>query len=59
MRYAFVYSALVACVSAHGVVTSITGANGVVMPGLSSTSPLMPETYLIPQAAHFYRRAPC
>ncbi|GJN69727.1 hypothetical protein PLIIFM63780_000075 [Purpureocillium lilacinum] len=35
MRYAFVYSALVACVSAHGVVTSITGANGVVMPGLS------------------------
>ncbi|UNI13317.1 hypothetical protein JDV02_000073 [Purpureocillium takamizusanense] len=35
MRYAFVYSALVACASAHGVVTSITGANGVVMPGLS------------------------
>ncbi|KAH8173452.1 cell surface protein [Sarocladium implicatum] len=35
MRYAFVASALVASASAHGLVTSIEGANGVSMPGLS------------------------
>ncbi|KZZ95391.1 hypothetical protein AAL_04622 [Moelleriella libera RCEF 2490] len=35
MRYSIVYAALVASVSAHGVVTKITGANGVEMPGLS------------------------
>ncbi|KAJ6447227.1 cell surface protein [Purpureocillium lavendulum] len=36
MRYALAYAALVACVSGHGVVTQIKGANGVTMPGLSS-----------------------
>ncbi|PHH59273.1 hypothetical protein CDD81_3509 [Ophiocordyceps australis] len=35
MRYAIVYSALVAGASAHGLVTSVEGANGVSMPGLS------------------------
>lgn len=35
MRYAIVASALVAGASAHGLVTSIEGANGVSMPGLS------------------------
>lgn len=35
MRYAFVSAALVATVAAHGVVTSVEGANGVSMPGLS------------------------
>ena len=37
MRYtaSVAIAALVAQASAHGVVTSITGANGVVMPGLS------------------------
>ena len=28
-------AAFAACASAHGVVTKITGANGVVMPGLT------------------------
>ncbi|OTB01415.1 hypothetical protein M426DRAFT_323548 [Hypoxylon sp. CI-4A] len=36
MRYSFIaVSGLLATVSAHGVVTSIKGANGVTMPGLS------------------------
>ncbi|KAH7319842.1 hypothetical protein B0I35DRAFT_408591 [Stachybotrys elegans] len=35
MRYAFVSAALAASVSAHGLITAIEGANGVVMPGLS------------------------
>jgi len=35
MRYSYVFSALLATVSAHGVITSIQGANGVTMPGLS------------------------
>lgn len=35
MRYAIVASALFAGASAHGLVTSIEGANGVTMPGLS------------------------
>jgi hypothetical protein len=35
MRYSFISAALIASASAHGVVTSIKGANGVVMPGLS------------------------
>jgi hypothetical protein len=32
-------SALVAFTSAHGLIRSITGANNVVMPGLSGTFP--------------------
>lgn len=35
MRYALVSAAFVATASAHGLVTSIEGANGVSMPGLS------------------------
>ncbi|KAF2670326.1 hypothetical protein BT63DRAFT_454514 [Microthyrium microscopicum] len=35
MKYSYVFSALVAAVSAHGVITEIQGANGVTMPGLS------------------------
>ncbi|KAJ3474531.1 hypothetical protein NLG97_g9803 [Lecanicillium saksenae] len=38
MRYAFAYAALVSTASAHGVVTMVKGANGVMMPGLSSMS---------------------
>ncbi|KAF4592175.1 cell surface protein (Mas1) [Ophiocordyceps camponoti-floridani] len=37
MRYAIVSSALVVGASAHGLLTSVTGANGVTMPGLSVT----------------------
>lgn len=36
MKYSYVLSALVASVSAHGVITEVQGANGVNMPGLSS-----------------------
>jgi hypothetical protein len=43
MRYAFVASALVASASAHGLVTSIEGANGVSMPGLSGKSRTRPK----------------
>jgi hypothetical protein len=41
MRYypAVLLAALVAHVSAHGVITSIQGANGVTMPGLSGEYP--------------------
>jgi hypothetical protein len=35
MKYAYVLSALITYVSAHGVITQIQGANGVNMPGLS------------------------
>jgi hypothetical protein len=35
MKYSYVFSALLATVSAHGVITEIQGANGVTMPGLS------------------------
>jgi len=35
MKYSYVLSALVATVSAHGVITEVQGANGVNMPGLS------------------------
>jgi len=35
MKYSYVLSALVASVSAHGVITAVQGANGVTMPGLS------------------------
>jgi hypothetical protein len=35
MRYSLISAALIASASAHGVVTVIKGANGVVMPGLS------------------------
>jgi len=35
MKYSYVLSALVATVSAHGVITEVQGANGVKMPGLS------------------------
>jgi len=35
MKYSYVLSALVAAVSAHGVITEVQGANGVNMPGLS------------------------
>lgn len=35
MRYSLISAALVASASAHGVVTAIKGANGVMMPGLS------------------------
>ncbi|GAB0132431.1 hypothetical protein EsDP_00000868 [Epichloe bromicola] len=35
MRYAIVFAALAASAAAHGVVTKIQGANGVIMPGLS------------------------
>ncbi|QPG94652.1 hypothetical protein C2857_006636 [Epichloe festucae Fl1] len=35
MRYAIVSAALAASAAAHGVVTKIQGANGVIMPGLS------------------------
>jgi len=35
MQYSYVLAALVASVSAHGVITEIQGANKVVMPGLS------------------------
>ncbi|POR32908.1 Uncharacterized protein TPAR_06841 [Tolypocladium paradoxum] len=35
MRYAILYSAFVAGASAHGLIRSIEGANGVTMPGLS------------------------
>ncbi|KJZ74364.1 hypothetical protein HIM_06174 [Hirsutella minnesotensis 3608] len=37
MYYAIVYSALVAGASAHGLIRSVEGANGVSMPGLSVT----------------------
>jgi len=37
MKYSYVFAALAASVSAHGVITSIQGANKVVMPGLSVT----------------------
>lgn len=36
MRYALAYAALVSTASAHGLVTMVKGANGVMMPGLSS-----------------------
>jgi len=35
MKYSYVFAALVATVSAHGVITEVQGANGVTMPGLS------------------------
>jgi len=35
MKYSYVLAALVASVSAHGVITEVQGANGVTMPGLS------------------------
>lgn len=35
MKYSYVFSALMATVSAHGVITAVQGANGVTMPGLS------------------------
>ncbi|TID18272.1 hypothetical protein E2P81_ATG06205 [Venturia nashicola] len=35
MKYSYILSALVASVSAHGVITEIQGANKVIMPGLS------------------------
>lgn len=35
MKYSYILSALVASVSAHGVITEIQGANKVTMPGLS------------------------
>lgn len=35
MRYIFVSAALAATASAHGMIVSIQGANGVSMPGLS------------------------
>jgi len=35
MKYSYVLSALLAGVSAHGVITEVQGANGVKMPGLS------------------------
>jgi len=35
MKYSYVFAALAASVSAHGVITQIQGANKVVMPGLS------------------------
>ncbi|KAH7150477.1 hypothetical protein B0J13DRAFT_289342 [Dactylonectria estremocensis] len=35
MRYQFITAALITAVSGHGVVTSVEGANGVSMPGLS------------------------
>lgn len=35
MKYAYVLSALLSTVSAHGVITQVQGANGVKMPGLS------------------------
>jgi len=35
MKYSYVFVALAASVSAHGVITQIQGANNVVMPGLS------------------------
>lgn len=38
MRYLIVSSALAASASAHGLITSVNGANGVVMPGLSGKS---------------------
>lgn len=37
MRYALVTAALIVSAAAHGLVTSIEGANGVSMPGLSGT----------------------
>ncbi|XP_044724009.1 putative cell surface protein [Hirsutella rhossiliensis] len=37
MRYAFISSALIASVSAHGLVLRMEGANNVTMPGLSVT----------------------
>ena len=42
MHYAaaVAFAALAAQVSAHGVITSIQGANGVTMPGLSGLLPL-------------------
>jgi hypothetical protein len=38
MKYSYVLAALVASVSAHGVITEVQGANGVTMPGLSGWS---------------------
>jgi len=35
MKYSYVFAALAASVSAHGVITQVQGANKVVMPGLS------------------------
>jgi len=35
MKYSFALAALATYVSAHGVITAVTGANGVTMPGLS------------------------
>lgn len=39
MQYSIIFSSLVALAAAHGTIRSITGANGVVMPGLSSMLP--------------------
>lgn len=36
MRYTPILQSLVALAAAHGTIRSITGANGVTMPGLSS-----------------------
>lgn len=49
MRYAFVSSALIASASAHGVITSIEGANGVSMPGLSGTAHAAPSVIALPE----------
>ncbi|KIW03623.1 uncharacterized protein PV09_05375 [Verruconis gallopava] len=35
MKYSYAFLALASYVSAHGVITAVTGANGVTMPGLS------------------------
>lgn len=39
MRFTLLSAALITAVSAHGVVLSVEGANGVTMPGLSSKYP--------------------
>lgn len=47
MRYVLVSAALAATASAHGLVTRIQGANGVMMPGLSGTSAVHLHTLYI------------
>ncbi|KAJ3564740.1 hypothetical protein NPX13_g7743 [Xylaria arbuscula] len=46
MRYSYIVatSGLLASVSGHGLVTSIQGANGVTMPGLSAMDAVLKQT---------------
>jgi hypothetical protein len=56
MKYSRTLVALAVSVSAHGLITSIQGANGVTMPGLSGTFIVLIPKGVLADFTHSYGR---